>query len=131
MLNRISVNFILKSLITSLMSIIIIALAVGAWDSWRRLGAVSRIGAVAEATSYMFTALHNLRVDRSQSSRNLNSDKQQTAMSPLLRTSREAEMPALRAAIAHGHLMSFDSREAGASSRSQASRSRSGSSEHG
>ena len=48
MLNRLSVNFILKSVIASLMTIIIVALAAGAWMSWQRLGAVSRIGAVAE-----------------------------------------------------------------------------------
>ena len=48
------------------------------------------------ASSYLFTALHNLRVDRSTSFRDLNTDKQFTALSPLMRAAREAEVPAAR-----------------------------------
>jgi methyl-accepting chemotaxis protein len=91
MLNRLSVNFILKSVIASLMTIIIVALAAGAWTSWQRLGAVSRIGAVAEATSYMFTALHNLRVDRASTTRDLNADKQLTDITQQLKDVRAAD----------------------------------------
>jgi methyl-accepting chemotaxis protein len=99
MLNRLSVNFILKSVITSLMMIIIVALAAGAWTSWQRLGAVSRIGAVAEATSYMFTALHNLRVDRASTTRDLNADKQLTDITQQLKDVRAADLPALKSAV--------------------------------
>ena len=49
MLNRLSVNFSLKSDIASLMTVIVIALAFGALESWRRLGSVNRIAAVADA----------------------------------------------------------------------------------
>ena len=111
MLNRISVNFILKSLITSLMSIIIIALAVGAWDSWRRLGAVSRIGAVAEATSHMFTALHNLRVDRASTTRDLNTDKQLTDITQQLKDVRAADLPALKSAVVVLDTIDFPERQ--------------------
>jgi methyl-accepting chemotaxis protein len=83
MLNRLSVNFILKSVIASLMTIIVIALAVAALDSWRRLATVNRIAAVAEVTSHMFTALHNLRTDRAATFRELNADKPPAAMPAL------------------------------------------------
>src|SRR5215471_19898465 len=99
MLNRISVNAILKSVIATFAAAIVVMLALGAWNSWERLVAVKRIAAVAEASGHMFTALHNLRVDRSASFRDLMADKQFTAMSPILAQSREAEMPALKAAV--------------------------------
>ena len=99
MLNRLSINFILKSVIATLMAIIIAALATGAWTSWQRLGAVSRIGAVAEATSYMFTALHNLRVDRASTTRDLNADKVLTDIAQQLKDVRTADLPALKSAV--------------------------------
>lgn len=85
MLNRVSVNVILKSVIATLAAAVVVMLAMGAWSSWVRLGAVNRIAAAADASGYMFTALHNLRVDRASSFRDLRADKQLTAMSPLLR----------------------------------------------
>src|SRR5436309_11602970 len=99
MLNRLSINFILKSVIASLMTIIVIALAASALMSWQRLGAVNRIGAVAEATSYMFTALHNLRVDRASTTRDLNADKQLTDITQQLKDVRAADLPALKSAV--------------------------------
>jgi methyl-accepting chemotaxis protein len=111
MLNRLSVNFILKSVIASLMTIIIVALAVGAWTSWQRLGAVSRIGAVAEATSYMFTALHNLRVDRASTTRDLNADKQLTDITQQLKDVRAADLPALKSAVIALDTIDFPERQ--------------------
>jgi methyl-accepting chemotaxis protein len=98
MLNRLSVNFILKSVIASLMTVIVVALAAGAFDSWRRLGSVNRIAAVADATAYMFTALHNLRVDRASTTRDLNAE-QPVTMTQQLRDVRAADLPALKSAV--------------------------------
>ncbi|MEN3386469.1 MAG: hypothetical protein V7608_6513 [Hyphomicrobiales bacterium] len=112
MLNRLSVNFILKSVIASLMTIIIVALAAGAWTSWQRLGAVSRIGAVAEATSYMFTALHNLRVDRASTTRDLNGDKALTDITQQLKDVRAADLPALKSAVITLDTVDFPERQA-------------------
>src|SRR5258705_3425528 len=112
MLNRLSVNFILKSVIASLMTIIIVALAAGAWTSWQRLGAVSRIGAVAEATSYMFTALHNLRVDRASTTRDLNGDKALTDITQQLKDVRAADLPALKSAVITLDTIDFPERQA-------------------
>ena len=65
MLNRISVNALLKSVIAIMALAVTVIFSLGAWESWSRLAAVNRIAAVADASGYMFTVLHNLRVDRS------------------------------------------------------------------
>ena len=52
---------------------------------------------MAEASGYLFTSLHNLRVDRSSSYRDLLSDKPPTGVSQMLREVRAAEMTALKA----------------------------------
>jgi methyl-accepting chemotaxis protein len=91
------------------------ALALGSWDSWRRLATVNRIATVAEATAHMFTALHNLRVDRATSFRDLNSDKPPTGMTQQLKDSRAAEMPALKSAVIALENVDFPERQAAAS----------------
>jgi methyl-accepting chemotaxis protein len=98
MLNRLSVNTILQSVFALLLAVIVVGLASGAWDSWRRLATVSRIAAVADATTYMFTALHNLRVDRATTSRDLNAE-QPVQMNQQLRDVRAADLPALKSAL--------------------------------
>jgi methyl-accepting chemotaxis protein len=99
MLNRVSVSTLLKSVIATLAAVVVVMLAVSAWHSWTRLAAVHRIAAIADASSYMFTAMHNMRVDRATTARELQVDKQFTAISPLLRETREADMPALKSAL--------------------------------
>src|SRR5580704_1617697 len=99
MLKRLSVNVLLKSVIATLGIAIVVMLSLSAWESWKRLGAENRIAAVANASAYMFTAMHNLRVDRSSTFRDLMADKQFTAPSQLVKESREGEMPALDAAL--------------------------------
>src|SRR5262249_13721314 len=81
---------------------------------------VNRIAAAAEASGHMFTALHNLRVDRASSFRELRADKQLTAMSPLLRDARAAEMPALKSALAALHGTDFPERQAAIAGLAQA-----------
>ncbi|MEA2947724.1 MAG: methyl-accepting chemotaxis protein, partial [Alphaproteobacteria bacterium] len=99
MLNRVSVSTLLKSVIATLAAVVVVMLVVSAWHSWTRLAAVHRIAAIADASSYMFTAMHNMRVDRATTARELQVDKQFTAISPLLRETREADMPALKSAL--------------------------------
>src|SRR5882724_915116 len=112
MLSRLSVNVLLKSVIATLAAAVVVMLALGAWSSWDRLAAVKRIASVADASGYMFTALHNLRVDRASSFRDLRADKQLTAMTPLLREAREAEMPALKSALVALQVADFPERQA-------------------
>jgi methyl-accepting chemotaxis protein len=94
-----SVNALLKSTIAALASVVVIMLALAAWDSWTRLSAVNRIAASVDASTHLFTALHNLRVDRAQTNRNLLADEPLTSMQPVLRAAREGDLPALRAAL--------------------------------
>jgi methyl-accepting chemotaxis protein len=98
MLNRLSVNAILKSVFALLLAIVVVGLASAAWDSWRRVSTVARIAAVADVTSYMFTALHNLRVDRATTARDLNAE-QPVTMNPQLKEVRAADLPALKSAL--------------------------------
>ena len=120
MLNRVSVNVILKSVIAALSAAVVLALALGAWNSWKRLNTVNRIAAVADVSGYMFTALHNLRIDRASGFRDLNADRVFTTMSPLLREAREAEMPALKSALAGLEGVDFPERQAAVAALGQA-----------
>src|SRR5262245_17149519 len=112
MLDRLSVNAILKSVIARLGAAVVVMLAIGAWSSWVRLQAVDRIAAVADASSYMFTALHNLRIDRATGTRELNAEKPAKAINPLLVDARAAEMPALKSALSALERVDFPGREA-------------------
>ena len=99
MLNRLTVNALLKTVIAALSAAVMVMLASDAWDSWKRLQDINKIATVSEASGHLFTGLHNLRVDRASTTRDLNSDKQLTAIVPQLKEVREAEVPALKAAL--------------------------------
>src|SRR5215467_4838463 len=93
MLDRLSVNAILKLVIAALSAVVVIMLAAGAWSSWSRLQVDSRIAGVAATSAHVFTAMHNLRSDRARSYRLVVSDDQEAARDPRLWEAREAEMP--------------------------------------
>jgi methyl-accepting chemotaxis protein len=118
--NRLSVNALLKSVIAALGAAVVIMLALSAWDSWRRLNSVTRIAGVAEASAQLFTALHNLRVDRASGYRDLMADRQSTSLPPLLKRAREQEMPALKAALVALENLDFPERQATVASLGQA-----------
>jgi methyl-accepting chemotaxis protein len=109
-MNRLSVNALLKSVIGLLAGALVIVLASGAWSSWTRLGAVDRIASAANASAYMFTALHNLRLDRSISGRALRTDAVMSPLSPDIQKSRDAEVPALKSALEILKTMEFPER---------------------
>jgi methyl-accepting chemotaxis protein len=119
MFNRMSVNAILKSVIATLGAVVVVMLALGAWSSWSRLATVNRIAAVADASGYIFTAMHSLRVDRASTYRELQADKQLTSMSAIIRESREAEMPALKSALVALDAVDFPERQSVVSSLGQ------------
>ncbi|MDQ7249671.1 methyl-accepting chemotaxis protein [Dongia sedimenti] len=100
MLNRLSANTLLKSVVAVLAAIVVIMLAFGAWQSWVKVQSAGRIVAVADAASSAFRAMHNLRTDRSTTTRALNADVTVTDgdLSIMSRT-RGAEMPALADAL--------------------------------
>ena len=111
MLNRLSVNALLKTIIAVLSAVVIVVLSIGAWDSWHRMVVAGRISAAAEATTYLFTALHNLRVDRAQTNRDLLNDHVSATPSPIIVATRDAEMPALAAGLAALANTSFPEKE--------------------
>jgi methyl-accepting chemotaxis protein len=100
MLNRLSVNVLLNSVVAVLAAAVVVMLSLGAWDSVKRLGTVSRIASVTEASGYLFTALHNLRFDRSSTTRDMNADQPATSMVPMHKQAREIEVAALKAGLA-------------------------------
>ena len=110
--NRLSVNALLKTVIVTLAAAIVIALALGALESRRRLTAVNRIAAVAEVTAHIFTALHNLRVEGTSSFRDLSADRQFTAMNQQIKDARAGEMTALKSAAAALEAVDFPERAA-------------------
>ena len=120
MLSRISVNALLKSVISALALGVVILLSISAWSSWNRLTGVTRIHAVAEASGYLFTALHNLRVDRATTVRELNSDQPVTGANSMLQQVRAADMPALKAGLASLQGIEFPERQQAASRLGQA-----------
>jgi methyl-accepting chemotaxis protein len=112
MLDRITINAVLKTVITTLAAAVVIIMAFGAWNSWTKLTAINRIAAAADASAYMFTALHNLRSDRSRSYRMLIADQRLDPKDPVFMQARDGEMPALKSALAALERLDFPEQQA-------------------
>ena len=99
MFNRLTVSALLQSVIVVMALCVVAVLATTAWDSYGRLRSASRISVIADASANAFKAMHNLRTDRASTNRNLNNE---TIIQPdgekYLRSIRDSEMPAMRAA---------------------------------
>jgi len=100
-LNAVSVRTILRAVISALAVVIVVLLGLGAWSSWQQLQLAKHIASVAQASSFAFTAMHNLRTDRSTTIQTLN------APTPIaddtrkrLQGIRDHELPALQALMA-------------------------------
>jgi methyl-accepting chemotaxis protein len=99
MLNRLTVSSLIQSVIVLMSTCVIALLCVSAWDSWGRLATTTRISVVADASSNLFKAMHNLRSDRSTTVRGLNDDTiVQPDIEKYLHDIRDAQMPAMRSA---------------------------------
>ncbi len=98
MFNRITVNATLKSAIGMSAAAVVVLLALGAWESWSRLKATSKIVNNAEASIHLFAAQHNLRFDRASSFRDLNNEKA-GGVSPAVQALRAAEAAAFEGAL--------------------------------
>ncbi|MGD0850640.1 MAG: methyl-accepting chemotaxis protein, partial [Bradyrhizobium sp.] len=100
MLNRLTVSSLIQSVIVLMSACMVALLCFTAWDSWQRLTTTSRISVVADASSSLFKAMHNLRSDRSTTVRSLNDDAVlQPNIEKYLRDTRDAQMPAMRSAV--------------------------------
>ncbi|WP_407050266.1 methyl-accepting chemotaxis protein [Methyloraptor flagellatus] len=111
-MNKFTVNFLLKAVISVLSTALVVLLVVGVWQTWAHLQVIRQTAAVADVSSAMFTAMHNLRVDRSNSNRELIADKAATTMNQQVEAARKAEMPALRRAVTALAAVDFADREA-------------------
>jgi hypothetical protein len=100
MLDRISVNTLLKSVLAAMAAIAVLLLGLSAWDSAQRLAATGRIEAVADVAAEVFAAMHNLRSDRATTTRDLDIEAEpyDTPKQQRLKAFRDPEMTALRAA---------------------------------
>ncbi len=99
MLDRLTVNMLLKSVIAVMATIVVLMLAGNSWTAWQGLGAARRIVTVADASASIFTAMHSLRGDRSVIMRNLNSaDMMDNETIKYTHQLQDEEMPAMRTA---------------------------------
>jgi methyl-accepting chemotaxis protein len=118
-LKTISVNTLLKSVIATLAAAVVVMLSLNAWDSWQRLRTANRIAAVADVSGYLFTGLHNMRVDRASGFRDLQAEKPVTTPNSLMVQSRRDMMPALSAALKALGAVDFPERGAAVSNLAQ------------
>jgi methyl-accepting chemotaxis protein len=99
MLDRFTVSSLIKSVIVLMALCMTALLSVTAWNSWERLVMTGRIRVVADASSSLFSAMHNLRSDRSATGRNLNEDAALPGeMQKYLRDIRDSELSGMKAA---------------------------------
>jgi methyl-accepting chemotaxis protein len=100
MLNRVTVSALLKAVILTTASCLVIEFSTTAWDSSERLQLTNRIAVVGEASANLFKAMNNLRADRPNSFRVLNADQPvDSDMAKYMRNLHEVEMPAMRNAL--------------------------------
>ncbi len=109
MLNRLTVSALLKAVILTTSFCVVIGFSLSAWDSWKRLQSTSRIALIADTSANLFKAMHNLRTDRPNTSRLLNSDQPiDSDIDKYLRGLRDAEMPAIGKALDQLASLEFD-----------------------
>ena len=100
MLNRWSVNALLKSVIVALSTIVIVTLALGAWDAHQRFDTAGHVVALTKASGSVFQSMANLRRDRTFTERGLKGNDPVPALDrKQIMDAREAEMPPLRVTI--------------------------------
>jgi methyl-accepting chemotaxis protein len=112
MLNKLSVGALLKSVIGILGTVVIVMLAQNAWEAFARYRTANRGAAVVDISRNLFTVLHNLRVDRSTTFRDMNGDRTLTGLAKQTQDVRNAEMAALTPALAALEALDFPQKQA-------------------
>ena len=100
MLSRWSVNVLLKSVVLVMSAVMVVTFALGAWDAYSRYGVAERMTTLTQASDAVFRALNNFRLDRSFTDRALRAETVGPADRKQVTDARDAEMPALKAALA-------------------------------
>ena len=93
MLNRCSVNFLLKCVIVLVSGALVITFALGAWDAHSRYDAASRVAALTQTSGAVFRAMNALRIDRNFTGRVLTSETPAPGDQAQMDQSRAAGMP--------------------------------------
>ncbi len=101
MLKHLSVTALLTSVVAIMASCVVIFLGINAWDSFTKQRIANRVALVATASGQMFTAMHNLRIDRTNTTRRMNADVIMSGSDASnVKGYRDREMTALRGALA-------------------------------
>jgi len=107
-LQRLTISALLKAVILTTACCVVVGFSISAWNSWERLKQTSRIAVIADASTNLFKAMHNLRSDRPTTNRLLNSDQPvDPGIEKYLRNAREMEVPAIDTAIGQLALIEF------------------------
>ncbi|HEX4194477.1 MAG TPA: HAMP domain-containing protein, partial [Stellaceae bacterium] len=93
MLNRCSVNFLLKSVILVVSGALVIVFALGAWDAYSRFNNASRVADLTQTSGAVFRAMNALRIDRNFTGRVLTSETPAPGDQAQMDQSRAAGMP--------------------------------------
>jgi methyl-accepting chemotaxis protein len=96
MLNRCSVNVLLKSVILVISTVVVISLALGAWDAYGRFGEAGKVVSLTKASDAVFRAMSALRLDRNFTDRALKADPGDQADLQQFTTARKDEMPSFK-----------------------------------
>jgi len=100
MVNRLTVSALLKAVIAITSICVVIALSLTAYQSWDRLKTANHISEIAAVSADLFKAMHNLRTDRSSTTRLLNAtEPMDSEIEKYLRALRDAQMPAMARAL--------------------------------
>jgi methyl-accepting chemotaxis protein len=113
MLRRLSANVLLKSVVGITVGVVMLLLALGAWDAWQRVVAANRIAAVVEASGFVARAAYDIRTDRTFSVRALKAaGPVEPVFEKAIRESRASGMPALDSALRALRAVDLPAREA-------------------
>jgi methyl-accepting chemotaxis protein len=108
MFNRLTVRLLLQSTLLAFAALAVGPLAQRAWDAWQDLRSSSRIQQVADASADAFQVLTNIRSDRASTPRAWAAPNPMTAaVRVYIKSAQDAEMSALRSAVARLETIEF------------------------
>ena len=112
MLNRWSVNFLLKSVIATMSAAVTLVLAIGVWNAYDRFTRAGRVTVLTAASDSVFSTMSGLRRDRTFTERALKlPDPIGAADRKQIMDARAQEMPPFKTAIEKIAAVDFPSRQ--------------------
>src|SRR5262252_6285198 len=111
MLNRFSVNALLKTIIVVMSAMVVLTLAARAWDAYQRFTIAGEVEGLTKASNFVFRALNGARLDRSFTERLLKEEQPSVQDRKQITDAREIENPALQSTIAALGGLNFNQRQ--------------------